>query len=267
MKTLTLNCFLLLLCAATSAGLRAEEPQWQLDWMDDFDAAAPDTAVWSRIDRGTADWQNTQSKDDRCYEMRDGVLVLKGIVNPDTEADTARFLTGGLWTKGKKAFAPGRIEVRARLHGAKGAWPAIWLLPFDHTSHPWPTGGEIDIMERLNNNHVAYQTVHTYYTFNLGRKDNPQHGTVHAIDRDGWNVYGVDILPDSIVFHINGCPTLTYPKVNDGTDGQFPFYIPQYLLIDMQLGGSWVGDVDAADLPVTMEIDWVKHYVDKHTIK
>lgn len=48
--------------------------------------------------------------------------------------------------------------------------------------------------------------------------------------------------------------------MNDGAEGQFPFYIPQYLLIDMQLGGQWVGDVDPADLPVEMEIDWVRYY-------
>ncbi len=254
----------LLILGVTPLALSAQEPEWRLDWTEEFDGPAIDTAVWSRIDRGTADWQNTQSKDDRCYEMRNGVFVLKGIVNHDTVADPSPYLTGGIWTKDKKAFEPGRIEVRARLHGAKGAWPAIWLLPYDYTNHPWPNGGEIDIMERLNNNHVAYQTVHSHYTFDLGHKEDPKHSVIAAIVRDGWNVYGVDILPDRIVFHINGRPTLTYPRINDGADGQFPFFIPQYLLIDMQLGGSWVGDVDAADLPVEMEIDWVKHYLPNH---
>lgn len=28
----------------------------------------------------------------------------------------------------------------------------------------------------------------------------------------------------------------------------------------MQLGGEWVGDIVDADLPVEMEIDWIKHY-------
>jgi hypothetical protein len=28
----------------------------------------------------------------------------------------------------------------------------------------------------------------------------------------------------------------------------------------MQLGGSWVGAVDPEDLPVEMEIDWVRFY-------
>jgi len=31
----------------------------------------------------------------------------------------------------------------------------------------------------------------------------------------------------------------------------------------MQLGGSWVGAVDSSDLPVEMEIDWVRFYQKK----
>lgn len=234
--------------------------KWKLSWSDDFNGSDIDTTVWSRIDRGKPDWQNTQSKNDACYEMKDGVLKLKGIVNPDTTVDRSRYLTGGIWTKSKKSFEPGKFEVRARLHGAKGAWPAIWLLPYDHEKYKWPTGGEIDIMERLNNNHIAYQTVHSSYTVNLHNTKSPRSGSTSHIDREGWNVYGVEILPDSIVFSINGQTTHVYPKVDGGKDGQYPFYIPQFLLIDMQLGGQWVGAVDPADLPVEMEIDWVKYY-------
>lgn len=243
-----------------SALAQTPESRWRLSWSEEFNGSELDTTVWSRIDRGTPDWQNTQSKDDACYELKDGVLKLKGIVNPDTVSDPAPYLTGGIWTKDKKSFDPGKFEIKARLHGAKGAWPAIWLLPFGHKKYGWPMGGEIDIMERLNNNHVAYQTVHSPYTVDMGRTDSPKSGSTSAIDRDDWNVYGVEILPDSIVFSINGKTTHTYPKVNDGKDWQFPFYIPQYILIDMQLGGNWVGEVDPADLPVEMEIDWVKYY-------
>ena len=100
----------------------------------------------------------------------------------------------------------------------------------------------------------------THYTHDLGRTANPQSTGIYPINREEFNVYGVEMYPDKIVFMINGEPTLTYPKVNDGAEGQFPFYIPQYLLIDMQLGGQWVGDVDPADLPVEMEIDWVRYY-------
>lgn len=47
-------------------------PKWELVWEDNFDGAEPDTTIWSRIPRGKPDWQNTQSFDNRCYEMRDG---------------------------------------------------------------------------------------------------------------------------------------------------------------------------------------------------
>lgn len=251
------------ICAAAVALLAAacaHEPEWRLVWEEEFEGETLDTAVWSRIPRGTPDWQNTQSSDDRCYAMRDGLLVLRGIVNDDRQADPAEYLTGGVWTRGKHAFEGGRIEVRARLHGARGAWPAIWLLPFETEKYQWPEGGEIDIMERLNHDSIAYQTVHSHYTYTLGIENDPLHGSTMAIEPDAFNVYGVDMWPDSVVFRINGRRHFAYPRIETDKPGQFPFDIPQYLLLDMQLGGQWVGQVDPAELPVEMEVDWVRHY-------
>ena len=247
-------------CTSTSkvASLKAAS-EWKLDWEDNFNSTELDTAVWGRCTRGNADWCNTLSDRDDLVGLRDGCLILRGIGNPDRSVDTVEYLTGGVWTKDRKAFEPGRIEIRARLHGARGAWPALWLLPYDHKRFPWPTGGEIDIMERLNYDNFAYQTVHSYYTYTLGQQNPPKGGT-GRINPEEFNVYAVEIYPDSVVFDINGKHTLTYPRVATDKPGQFPYNIPMYLLMDMQLGGSWVGKVDPADLPVEMEIDWVRHY-------
>jgi len=239
-----------------------QKSEWTLVWEDNFEDGVLDSTVWSRTTRGGSDWQNTQSDDPRCMELRDGLLVLRGIVN-DNPDDPAEFLTGGVWTMDKKPLKPGRIEVRARLHKAQGAWPAIWTMGFDHHVNPWPKGGEIDIMERLNGDSIAYQTVHSYWTYYVNKnRGTPVHGGKGSIDPDGWNVYGVDIDPDSLVFHINGTPTFTYHRIDSlAADGQYPFFCDQYILIDMQLGGSWVGRVNPADLPVEMEIDWVRNWV------
>lgn len=249
-----------LIVASQLHGQNPDESHWRLAWEENFDGSRIDTVIWSKCTRGTPDWANTQSSDPRLFEVSDGTLKLRGIVNDDLEKDSSPYLTGGIWTKFKKGFNPGRFEVRARLQGAKGAWPAIWLMPFEHEKDEWPMCGEIDIMERLNNNHVVYQTVHSNYTVNLGKTAVPQSSGQYLIDRDEFNVYGVEIHPDKIVFFVNGKPTLTYPKINDGADGQFPFYKSWYMLIDMQLGGTWVGDVDPKDLPVEMEVDWVRYY-------
>ncbi|MDO4948701.1 MAG: glycoside hydrolase family 16 protein [Bacteroidales bacterium] len=236
----------------------ATDKRWKLFYEENFDSGELDATVWKRTTRNKADWGNTQSSDPRCLTFRDGCLVLRGIVNDDLKADTAHFLTGGVVTQGLKALpSPGRYLVRARLHKAQGAWPAIWLLPFEGR---WPDGGEIDIMERLNGDSIAYQTVHSHYTHVLKRND-PPHGSTGPIDPDDFNVYGVDILPDSVVMHINGMTTFSYPRIpEEEKNGQYPFITPQYMLIDMQLGGEWVGGVKAEDLPVEMEIDWVRVY-------
>ena len=254
MKFRLLHLLLLLACAAPASFGQA----WELDWMDDFDAPRLDPAVWTKVTRGTSDWDRHMSHGDSLYELRDGSLVLRGMRNLNQRADTAPYVTGGVWTKKLKAFEPGRIEIRARLGGARGAWPALWLLPW---SDKWPDDGEIDIMERLNSESRAHQSVHSVYTLNLHQENNPPHSTTYPIDPDGWNVYGVDITEDSLTFHINGHKTLTYPKKNGGRNGQYPFFTDYYLVLDMQLGGQWVGRVNLRDLPVEMEIDWVKHYL------
>jgi beta-glucanase (GH16 family) len=151
------------------------------------------------------------------------------------------------------------------LHGAKGAWPAIWMLAQDSE---WPDGGEIDIMERLNFDSIAYQTIHSNYTYRLKIKDNPKQGSTGIINPHKFNTYAVEKYADSLVFFINNKRTFAYPRIKTDKEGQFPFdKHKHYLLIDMQLGGSWVGSIGQNDLPVEMEIDWVRFYEFKNNNK
>lgn len=238
---------------------KSSSDEWKLVWEDNFDQTGSfDPASWTKIPRGGSDWNNYMSDFDSCYAMRDGKLILRGIVNYSLPTDTAPYLTGGVYTKDKVGFNNGRLEIHAKLNGATGAWPAFWLLPQDAK---WPGGGEIDIMERLNHDTIAYQTVHSHYTFNLGIKDNPKPGSTGVINPNDFNTYTVEMYPDSLVFFVNDTHTFSYPRIETDKEGQFPFNDSQfYLLLDMQLGGSWVGAVDPKDLPVEMEIDWVRFY-------
>ena len=233
-------------------------PGWKLVWEENFDQDGKiDETVWSKIPRGGSDWNRHMSDYDALYDVKDGNLILRGMVNPGLPGDTAPFITGGIYTKDKKGFQHGRIEIKAKLGNAKGAWPAFWLLPFDNEG--WPRGGEIDIMERLNSDAIAYQTVHSHYTVNL-KQTEPKKGTTGPIHKDKYNVYAVELYPDQLVFSINSKETFIYPRIETDLEGQFPFDRPFYLLLDMQLGGQWVGEVEAKDLPVEMSIDWVRFY-------
>ncbi|MDE7150789.1 MAG: glycoside hydrolase family 16 protein, partial [Candidatus Amulumruptor sp.] len=172
MKSIITSIALGALLAATASSCHkvadTDSGEWQLVWEENFDSTAIDTATWTRIPRGTADWNNYMTSADTCYEMRDGNLVLHGICAYEGDNDSVPYLTGGVYTRGKKSFGNGRLEIRARLGAAQGAWPAIWLLPDPaYPATKWPDGGEIDIMERLSYDSIAYQTVHSRYTLEL----------------------------------------------------------------------------------------------------
>lgn len=260
MKTKTFLALFCLLCISSgfSSCQRHSSDQWKLVWEDNFDQKTGfDPQVWSKIPRGKSDWNNYMTDFDSCFDMRDGNMVLRGIINYSQPNDTAPYLTGGIYTKGKKAFSNGRLEIRAKLNGARGEWPAIWMLPIDA---PWPMGGEIDIMGTSESRYNRLSD----YTYQLYAQSGYQRQSVITLRRcdqsDDYNVYSVEMYPDSIAFYINDTHTFTYPRIETDKEGQFPFDQPFYLLIDMQLGGSWVGAVDPKELPVEMYVDWVRFY-------
>lgn len=238
---------------------KEQNDSWRLIWMESFNTQTLDTNIWKYMARGRDDSRKYHSSNPKCYEIKNSKLIIKGIKNSDQKSDTARYLTGGITTEGKKAFSPGRIEIKAKLESAKGAWPAFWLLPFKK-ENGWPADGEIDIMEHLNYDKFVYQTVHSSYT-KSNHNSIPLRSVKAEIKPNKFNIYRVDILAEEVNFYVNGKMTLSYPKVDSLlSKGEFPYYREWFLMLDMQLGGSWVGTLDSEDLPINMEIDWIKYY-------
>ena len=238
--------------------------KWKLVWSDEFNGNHPDWGVWSKVPRDRGNWCDDMTDDDRLFEMKDGLLSLKGMANTILPNDTSKYLTGGLWGKDKRAFMLGKIEVRARFSCAKGFWPAIWLLPQEE-SNRYSDHGELDMMEHLNFDNYAYQTAHTEYT-NLVNKTNPKNHYMPPIDRDGFNVYSVEVYPDSVVYSVNGgAASYTYPRIKPAVEKQFPFdHYDYYVILSAQLGGQWVGEVSLKPQEVVkMDIDYVRYYRQK----
>lgn len=251
---------LLLLTAAVCCACGTDKGSWQLEWMDDFDGPVLDTVSWSRVNRGGSDWDNTMSLREDLVRFEDGQIVLTGQVNADTLTDPSRIVSAGITSAGKRSFRLARFEVRAKFNCAHGYWPALWLMP-QRDSTSIPDYAEIDIMEHLNADSLVYQTVHSGYSLG-GHDDTPPHYTTVPVDPDGWNVYAVEVHPDSLCFYVNDTKTFTYPRIVNDIDpekNQFPFSeLPFYFILSNQVGGGWVGPVDEADLPTELRIDWVK---------
>lgn len=243
----------------------AGRPQttYRLAWQDDFGGTSLDTNLWRRLGKGGSDWNRHMSEREDLVELRDGALVLWGKANADTNADPRPFLTGGVITRGDKGtIRHGRIEIRAKFEDQKGAWPAFWMLPQkpDPKGRGWPWYGEIDIVERLNSNDFVHQTVHSGWTVEKKMGWMPVQGGKGPIRQDDWNVYGLEITRDELIWSVNGKETFSYPKVECGDPDQWPFGTPFGVLLDMQLGGEWVGKVDVSTLPVRTYVDWIRAY-------
>lgn len=257
MKKIIFLCTIFLFSVQKGYPQSPNDPKqgYKLVWEDNFERDNIfSTNVWSKIPRGKSDWSNTMSDDDDLFEIKNGNLILSGKRNRKHSKDSSEYITAGVFTKDKMFFEKGFIEVRCRLEAVQGSWPAIWMLPKEGK---WPTGGEIDILERLNFDSFAYQTVHSSYT--QKEKENPKHFTTFPINPDQYNLYAVEILDDTLHFYINNQRTFSYPRLPDIPE-QFPFGKPFYLLIDMQLGGKWVGQVKPFRKSVKMYIDYVRYY-------
>ena len=236
----------------------------KLVWSDEFNGTSLDTNRWNRCKQGKSDWNLHMSTRADLVEVKDGMLVLWGVANKDTQTDSRPFLTGGVQSQHKGLMGIGKVEIRCKFEDhQKGAWPALWMLADkpDAQGRNWPWAGEIDIVERLNGDPFVYQTVHSGWTHVKNHKMDPPHGGVKADIKNGeWNIYGLEVKENELVWSVNGVETFRYPKTDCGDPDQWPFGKPFYFLLDMQLSGKWVGDVDISTLPVKMYIDWIRVY-------
>lgn len=242
------------------AASTADSSKWELVWTENFTGNKLDESIWTRCERGKADWRNTMSDDPCLLKVQDGVLHLRGIVNEAKDKDSAPYQTAGVTSKGKFAFQYCKVQIRARFKSAQGAWPALWMLG---SERKWPANGEIDLMEHLNFDNQVYQTAHSEYTVRIDKSNTPEKGVTVPINRDEWNTYGCEWDAEKIVFTVNGKPTHTYPRIPEKGEKQWPFNQPFHFMLSMQIGGKWVnrsGSTNPAHYPAEMEVDWIRVY-------
>jgi beta-glucanase (GH16 family) len=158
----------------------------------------------------------------------------------------------------------GRVEVRAKLPTGNGTWPAIWMLGTNIDQVGWPACGEIDIMENVGFEPTRiYGTIHTAaYNHVAGTAK----GANVAISNpwEDFHVYAMEWYPDHIDIFVDGQKYFTFRNEGTGTRA-WPFDKPQYLLINLAIGGSWGGQkgIDDSLFPHRYLIDYVRIYQQK----
>ena len=178
-----------------------------------------------------------------------------------TNIDTAQYTSGSISTKGLAAWTYGKIEVRAKLPGGVGLWPAIWMLGVNRDEVGWPTCGEIDIMEYVGyNKDSIFGTVHTMaYNHTRGTQkgkkvfiENPQ---------DQFHIFAIEWTPEKIDFLLDGVVYNHFENEHKTVD-EWPFDKDFYLKLNVAVGGSLGGKkgIDKSVLPQQMLVDYVRVY-------
>jgi beta-glucanase (GH16 family) len=242
---------------------------WEAVWCDEFDyVGLPDNTKWN-YDVGGHGWGNgeaqyyTNADEDNAYS--DGEYLTITAIKEDYMGN--EYTSARLVTKEKGDWLYGKIQVRAKLPGGRGTWPAVWMLPTDWAYGGWPDSGEIDIMEHVGYDpNVVHSTIHTgAYNHMLGTQIGFSYESTTLMSE--FHVYEIEWEPGIIRTYIDGNRYATFtfnPNNNINVDNfmAWPFDQDFHLILNIAVGGAWGGaqGIDPDIWPREMVIDYVRVY-------
>ena len=259
------------------------QSEWKLVWSDEFNTDGPyNPEVWEP-ERGFVRNHEDQWYQGENARQENGCLVIEArrehrpnpLFKHKKEKDWRsgrkyiEYTSASLTTRNSFSFLYGRLEVKAKIPTGSGAWPAIWLLGKDL---PWPSCGEIDVMEYYRINDVPHILANAAWG-----SDQPYHATwnskripfTHFTEQDPqwaekFHIWKMDWTPEAIRIYLDDELLNDIPlhQTVNGSIGQHinPFMRPQYLLLNLAIGGDNGGNIDNTAMPMRYEIDYVRVY-------
>lgn len=259
---------------------------YTLLWSDEFNIdGPPDENNWN-FEEGFVRNEELQWYQPDNAVCEDGALIITGkkekVRNPNYEAGSddwkknreyAEYTSTSMTTYNKMHFKFGRIEIRAKIPTAQGAWPAIWTLG---EWWEWPSCGEIDILEYYLSG--GEPKIHANFAWGTSQRWVAQWNSWNTpfsyfTDKDPewadkYHVWRMDWEEDKTYMYIDDeqiRDVWTNSMWNGGYDGNYenPFHIRHYVLLNLALGSNG-GTPDDNAFPMKYEIDYVRVYQKKY---
>ena len=237
---------------------------YRLVWADEFERdGLPDPAKWQHDTAlNKTGWHNHE----RQYYA--GPRAENAVVQGGRLVITARkeslktapdwggqpYTSARLITRGKAEWTYGFFEVRAKMPCGKGTWPAIWTLG---SGGRWPDDGELDILEHMGHTPERVSSAVHVAAGHAGQA--PGGAARLATACSAFHDYQMHWTPEDVSFGVDGFVHLRYPRLKGGA-AVWPFDRPQFLILNLAIGGDLGGPVDDAIFPVAMEVAHVRVY-------
>ena len=145
-----------------------------------------------------------------------------------------------------------RMMARIKLPAGYGMWPAFWSY-----GDPWPTQGEIDILEARGQEDMKYQT--NYFYGKIANR-NLVRGAEGFVTTDVslqtcYHVYEMIWSQNELKFYFDG----VLVKTNSGSYVQSLFGKTERITLNLAVGGLFFSNLNPALIQTgTMYVDWVK---------
>ena len=245
---------------------------WNLIFEDNF-STEDDLSKWTPWRGGAFNDELQHYQASNLYVEND-LLYLRaqkgnvvGRTNPFDETQKAFRWTSGR-VESKQTFGPTNVEgkqnlrysARIRLVEGEGLWPAWWSY-----NDPWPTQGEIDVLEARGNTPFEFQS-----NFHFGNEVNRVE-TNPAFNEfvyshteklsECFHVYEIEWSKEAFVIKFDNEVVKTYEQ----SEFEFvdDFFAKQHrLVLNLAVGGFFFTNVDESKIPSDsyLVVDWVRVY-------
>lgn len=248
---------------------------YQLLWAEEFDGAkgsAIDLATWNYnlgdgTEYGIPGWGNSEREyyveEAAKLDGESNLVVTASRLPADNPyscyyGPAAEWQSAKLTTFKKVHFKYGRVEGRLRIPSGLGTWPAFWMLGTNIESVPWPSCGEIDIMEaRGDLPTTLYGTVHGPGYFG-------DHGLGKTIETptplaEGFHTFAIDWLPGEITWFLDG---VEYQRLSadQAKPNEWVFDHDFYLILNLAMGGHFTGPIDPDLNQAQYLLDYIRFF-------
>jgi beta-glucanase (GH16 family) len=267
---------------------------WVLKWSDEFNGSGqPNSANWNyHVGNGYnpglpgfQGWGNGEwewYRPENCYQSG-GNLVIRA-----DYSTTPYYNVGGrdwyqksgrVTTQGKLSWQYGKIEARIKFPTAQGNWCAFWMMGassaggtwtssynpaasyYDTMVNNWASNGEVDIAEHANAGagiaNCFWDLRTGVYPWTSGQNANYGNTNVNYGDLSQFHTYWLEWDATYMKWFVDG----TQVHIIDITPATLEeFRKPFYIILNMAIGGTLGGAVDAASFPLYMYVDYVRVY-------
>ncbi len=231
---------------------------FNLVWADEFNGSGvPDQTKWGYEDgyiRNNELQYYTRSTDNvRQYNGNLEITVKKEA----TPIGGKNYSSGSVVTRNIANWVYGKIEGRFKMPSSTSLWPCFWTLGVNENPIGWPKCGEIDIFEHIDTETFIHSTAHWA---NASGNHVSSGGSSGTIDFTQWHTYSIEWTPTEVRWYVDGVRHFKV-TITNGINNTFAFHLPQFILMNLPLGGDWPKAPDATTvLPSTMYCQYIRVY-------